>query len=230
MQMSTAIIEKLIFFNIWKTVHDYNHENGVYTYVSSFPFVRGEVLPATFSPPHLIVFSTLLCLLSSSSSLPPLLSSSHLSSHSPPISALTSLVSYCPAHVTLPLSSVVCHPPSFLRVQPTVICSSPVSMSNSSALPSLTILRLSALVTLAIFRTQLFSHTCTLCCCSSVSAKVSVPFRHARVTQVLIILPFSFLDPPVRHQSLNCSPRVRSSLYSSTYLSLRLPVSAHSPS
>ena len=26
----------------------------------SFPFVRGEVLPATFSPPHLLVFSTLL--------------------------------------------------------------------------------------------------------------------------------------------------------------------------
>ena len=46
---------------------------------SSFPFVRGEVLPATFSPPHLIVFSTLLCLLSSSSSLPPRLPSSHLS-------------------------------------------------------------------------------------------------------------------------------------------------------
>ena len=137
MQMSTAIIEKQIVFNIWKTVNDNNHENCVYTYVSSFPFVRGEVLPATFSPPHLIVFSTLLCLLSSSSSLPPLLSSSHLSSHSPPISALTSLVSYCPAHVTLPLSSVVCHPLSFLRVQPTVICSSPVSLSNSSTLQSL---------------------------------------------------------------------------------------------
>ena len=39
---------------------------------SSFPFVRGEVLPATSSPSHLIVFSTLLCLLSSSSSLLPL--------------------------------------------------------------------------------------------------------------------------------------------------------------
>ena len=38
---------------------------------SSFPFVRGEVLPTTFSPPHLIVVSTLLCHLSSSSSLPP---------------------------------------------------------------------------------------------------------------------------------------------------------------
>ena len=78
------------------------------------------MLPATFSPPHLLVFSALLCLLSSSSSLPPLLSSSHLSLHSPPISALASLVSSCPALVTLPLSSVVYHPPSFLRVQPTV--------------------------------------------------------------------------------------------------------------
>ena len=90
-----------------------------------------------FSPPHLLFFSTLLCLLSSSSSLPPLLSSSHLSLHSPPISALASLVSSCPAHVTLPLSSVVCHPPSFLRVLLTVACSSPVSLSSSSALPSL---------------------------------------------------------------------------------------------
>ena len=43
-----------------------------------FPFVRGEVLPATVSPPHLIVFSTL-NLFSSSSSLPPLLPSPHLS-------------------------------------------------------------------------------------------------------------------------------------------------------
>ena len=102
----------------------------------SFPFVRGEVLPTTSSPPHLIVFSTLLCLLSSSSSLPPLLHSSHLSKYSPPISALASLVS-CPSQVTLLLSSVGCHPPSFLRVLPTVVCSSPVSLSSSSALPSL---------------------------------------------------------------------------------------------
>ena len=34
MQMRTAIIEKQIFFNIWKTVHDNNHENGVHIYVS----------------------------------------------------------------------------------------------------------------------------------------------------------------------------------------------------
>ena len=141
----------------------------------SFPFIRGRVLSATSSPPHLMVFSTLPCLLSSSSSLPPLLPSSHLSQHSPPISALAALVSSCPPHVTLPLSSVVCHPPSFLRVLPTVVCSSPVSLSSSSAL-------LSALATLAIFRTQLFSHTCSLCCCRSVIAKVSVPNRHADVT------------------------------------------------
>ena len=76
-----------------------------------------------YSPPHLLFFSTLLCLLSSSSSLPALLSSSHLSLHSPPISVLASLVSSCPALITLPLSSVVGHRPSFLRVQPTVICS-----------------------------------------------------------------------------------------------------------
>ena len=98
-------------------------EMGVSLSSSFFPFIRGEVLPATFSPPHLLFFSTLLCLLSSSSSLPPLLSSSHLSLHSPPISVLASLVSSCPALVTLPLSSVVGHRPSFLRVQPTVICS-----------------------------------------------------------------------------------------------------------
>ena len=119
----------------------------LWVYLSfSFPFVRDRVLSATSSPPHLIVFSTLPCLLSSSSSLPP--SPLRLSQHSPPISALASLVSSCPPHVTMPLSSVVCHLPSFLRVLPTV-CSSPVSLSSSSAL-------LSALVTLAIFRTQLF--------------------------------------------------------------------------
>ena len=44
-----------------------------------FPFVRHEMLPATFSPPNLVVVSTLLCLLSSFSILPPLLPSSHLS-------------------------------------------------------------------------------------------------------------------------------------------------------
>ena len=41
---------------------------------------------------------------------------------------------------------------------------------------------------------SLFSHTCSLCCCSSVSAKVSVPYRHAGVTHVLVTLPFSLLE------------------------------------
>ena len=42
----------------------------------------------------------------------------------------------CLLHVIMPLSSVVCHPPSFLRVLPTVVCSSSVSLSSSSALLS----------------------------------------------------------------------------------------------
>ena len=106
-----------------------------------FPFIRGWVLPATFSPPHLLFFSTLSCLL-----------------HSPPISALASLVSSCPALITLPLSPVVCHRPSFLScpahcnllltsLSVTLLCT-PVSFNS-------TILCLSALVTLAIFWTQL---------------------------------------------------------------------------
>ena len=69
---------------------------GVSLSLPLFPFIRGEVLPATFSLPHLLFFSTLLSLLSSSSSLPPLLSSSRLSLHSPPISVLASLASSCP--------------------------------------------------------------------------------------------------------------------------------------
>ena len=57
-----------------------NVDKYEYYLSSSFPFVRGEVLPAPFSPPHLIVLSTLLCILSSSSSsLSPPLPSSHLS-------------------------------------------------------------------------------------------------------------------------------------------------------
>ena len=66
----------------------------------------------------------------------------------------SAILSTCPAHCNLLLTSFSFKP----------LCT-PVSSLNS------TILRLSALVTLAIFRTQLFSHTCSLCCCSSVSAK-----------------------------------------------------------
>ena len=52
------------------------------------------------SPPHLIVFSTFLSLLSSTFNDPPLLPFSHLSYHSPPISASASLVSSCPHRLT----------------------------------------------------------------------------------------------------------------------------------
>ena len=119
MQMSTAIIEKQIFFNIWKTVHDNKHENGVYTYVSSLPFVRGEVLPASFSPSHL----SLVFFFQSSSS-PVFLTSlftqsSHLNLDLPRLllpcsrnsAALFGSLSYailstCPAHCNLLLTSL----------------------------------------------------------------------------------------------------------------------------
>ena len=93
-----------------------------------FPFFRGEVLPATSSPPHLIIFSTLLCILSSSSSLPPLLAafltcfltqSSHLSLGLPRFllpcslnstalfgSLSSAILSTCPAHCSLLLTSL----------------------------------------------------------------------------------------------------------------------------
>ena len=86
------------------------------------------------------------------------------------------IISTCPAHCSLLLTS--------LSVK--LFCT-PVSPLNS------TILRLSALVYLAIFRTQLFSHACSLCCCSSVRAKVSAPYRHAGVMQVLMTYPSVFL-------------------------------------
>ena len=148
---------------------------GTLSLSSSFPFVRGEVLLATFSPPHLIIFYTLLCLLSSSSSLPPLLPSSHLSYHSPPISVLASLVLSCPAHVTLPLSSVMRHPfyvSSQLQSAPhQSLCQAPLHSRLFHYLHYSS--HVSALITLAILRTQLISHTCSLFCCSSVSANVA---------------------------------------------------------
>ena len=73
------------------------------------------------------------------------------------------ILSTCPVHCNLLLTS--------LSVK--LICT-PVSSLNS------TILRLSALVSLAIFRAKLFLHTCSLCCCSSVSVKVSVPYRNVQ--------------------------------------------------
>ena len=85
------------------------------------------MLPATFSPPHLLVFPTLLCLLSSSSSLPPiaafitylLTQSSHLSLGLPRLllpcsrnsaalfaSLSSAILSTCPAHCKLLLTSL----------------------------------------------------------------------------------------------------------------------------
>ena len=113
-----------------------DYVNGMCSPLPLFPVVKGEVLPATSSSPHLIVFNPRLSLVlfSQSSSSPVFLTS--LLSQSP-VSALASLVSSCPPHVTRSLSSSVCHPPSCLRVLPTVVCSSPVSLSSYSALHSL---------------------------------------------------------------------------------------------
>ena len=94
----------------------------------------------------------------------------------------SAIFSTCPTHCNLLLTS--------LSVK--LLCT-PVSSLNS------TILRLSALVTLAIFRIQLFSHTCSLCCCSSVSAKVSVPYRHAGATHVLMTLPSAITPSTALH-------------------------------
>ena len=162
----------------------------------SFPFARGEVLHAIFftassaslfHPPLSLVF-----FFQSSSSHSFLTSlwtqSSHLSLGLPRLvlpcsrdsaalfgSLSSAILSTCPAHCNLLLTS--------LSVK--LLCT-PVSSLNS------TIPRLSALVTLAMFRTQLFSHTYSLCCCSSVSDKVSVPYRHAGLTQVPMTLPIMF--------------------------------------
>ena len=68
------------------------------------------------TPPHLIVFppsvSFLLPLVFLLSCLP------HISPYRPPISALVSIVSFCPPHVTQPLSSLVllCFVPSCFRI------------------------------------------------------------------------------------------------------------------
>ena len=146
------------------------------------------MLSAISPPHHLRVFSTLLCLFSSSSN--SLLSCYPLiSPYMPPISELAALVSFCPPRVTQPLSCVVC--------------------LNSTILP------LSALVTLAIFRTQFFSHTCSLCCCSSVRCPL-VFWRSA-----------SPPSPPLHAFATACALRHTPSIsiYLSLYLSLSLSLS-----
>ena len=127
----------------------------------------------------------------------------------------SAILSTCPAHCNLLLTS--------LSVK--LLCT-PVSSLNS------TILRLSALVTLATFRTQLFWHTCNLCCCSSVITRVSVPYRHVGVTQVLTTLPLSLFV--IRRSAITPSTALHTLAPACslrrTSLSLRLPVSAHCPS
>ena len=108
---------------------------------SSFPFVRGEVLPTTFSPPYLIAFSSPALLTSL------LTQSSHLSLGLPRLllpcsrnsaalfgSMSSAILSTCPAHCNLLLTSISVK----------LLCT-PVTSLNS------TIIRLSAIVTLAIF-------------------------------------------------------------------------------
>ena len=163
-----------------------------------FPFVRGEVLPqfftvssgSLFHPPLSIVFFFFQS--SSSPAFPTsiLTESSHLSIGLPRLilpyshnsaalfgSLSSAILSTCPAHCGLLLTS--------LSVK--LLCT-PVSSLNS------TILLLYDLVTLDIFHSQLLSLTCSLCCCSSVIANVSVPNKHASVTQVLTTLPFSLFE------------------------------------
>ena len=158
------------------------------------------MLSATSPPHNLIVFSTLLCLFSSSSN--SLLSYYPLiSPYMPPISELAALVSFCPPRVTQPLSCVVC--------------------LNSTILP------LSALVTLAIFRTQFFSHTCSLCCCSSVRCPLvfwrsASPPSPPQPLSMRSLRPVLFDIPPL---SLSLSLALSLSLSLSLSISLSLSLS-----
>ena len=73
------------------------------------------------------------------------------------------------------------------------------------------ILLLSTLLVLLICQTQLFSQTCSFCCCS-VNATVSRPYRRSGVTHALRTFPFSFLKKiSVQHNSLYLSSSIRSS-------------------
>ena len=70
--LSTVYLAFIGEDSINSTYFNLNNDNVFESLIVSlslllFPFIRGDVLPATLSPPHLLVFSTLLCLLSSSS-------------------------------------------------------------------------------------------------------------------------------------------------------------------
>ena len=106
----------------------------------------------------------------------------------------------------LTLSSVVSHPPFFLRFLPTVSCSSTVSLSSISALPSLHLTPpfFSCLLSLLLlFFVPSFFHTLA----AFVAVVRSVPmYKHAGVTQVLMTLPFSLFEicrSAITHQLLS---------------------------
>ena len=153
------------------------------------------MLSATSPPHHLRVFSTLLCLFSSSSN--SLLSCYPLiSPYMPPISELAALVSFYPPHVTQPLSCVVC--------------------LNSTILP------LSALVTLTTFRTQFFPHTCSLCCssvrCPLVFWRSASPPSPPQPLFTRSLRPVLFDIPPLSiYLSLSLSLSFSLSLYLSVF-------------
>ena len=102
-----------------------------------------------------------------------------------------------------------------------------VSLLSSSTLPSLpfnyTILRLAALVALAIFSDPVVFAHLHAAFVVVVRSEPRFPFRIQTCwcdTSAHDLALQSFWDPPVRHHPLNCSPRVRSGLYSSTYMPL----------
>ena len=193
------------------------------------------MLPATLSPPQLLFFSILLCLLFSTSSLPPLRSSSHLSflTQSSHLSLglprlflpclrnsaalfgimLSAILSTRPAHCNLLLTSLsvkfLCTPVSSLN-PPFFAC--PLSLR------------------LLFFRPSCFRPLQALL----LQFGQSQGFRSIQAcwwdTSAHDLALQSFLDPPVRNHPLNFSPCIRSGQHSSTYLSPRLPVSAHCPS
>ena len=107
----------------------------------------------------------------------------------------------------MPLSSVVCHPPSFLRVLPTVVCPSPVSQLSSSALPSLPLTPpffacLPSLL-LLFFVPSCFHTLASFVVVVRSVPRFSVPSSHAGVTQVLMTLPLRSAGPPSPPQLLS---------------------------
>ena len=92
------------------------------------------------------------------------------------------------------------------------------------------ILVLSTLFVLVIRRTQLFSQTCSFCCCCSVNVSVSRPHRHAGVTHPLRTFPFSFFDFfSGQHDSVYLSPSIRSRLCPTSHSTSECPSSVTIP-